>query len=115
MKKMIKIYQVLTKTLVQKLTQKELSLNILQQELTTNHKDSPKYSSENFTTLKYLGTTLITLNYYIFMIILDAQYIQRMHLTILSSAYLHNFYIKTYMLFYFVSHTKGGGGLLRVL
>jgi hypothetical protein len=70
MKKMIKIYQVLTKMLVQKLTQKKLNLNILQQEFKTNHKDSPTYSSENFTTLKYLGTTLLNMNYNIFMMIL---------------------------------------------
>jgi hypothetical protein len=108
MKKMIKIYQVRTKMLVQTLTLKKLSLNILQQEFTTNHKDSPKYSSENFTTLKYLGTTLVNLNYNIFMIILEVQYIPRMHVTIHSSIYFRNSYTKSYMLFYFVCHTKGG-------
>jgi hypothetical protein len=108
MKKMIKFYQVLTNILVQKLTQKELSLNILQQVFTKNHKDSPTYSSENFTTLKYLGTTLVNLNYNIFMMTLEAENIQRMHLIIHSSIYLHNSYIRTYLLFYFVCHTKGG-------
>jgi hypothetical protein len=66
MKKTTKIYAVLTRRLVQKLTwKKKANLYVLQQESQQIIK-----TSENFAALKNLGTTLINLNYNIFLMYL---------------------------------------------
>ena len=103
MKNTTKIYAVLARRLVQKL-KKKANLYVLQQESQQIIKKGPTKTTENFAALKNFGNNTDKPKLQYIHDVSEAHYIHRMHPT--SHCSLHNCYIKTYIVFYFVSQPK---------
>jgi hypothetical protein len=115
MKKTTKIYAVLTKSLVQKLTWKKSKSLCLATRITTNHKDRSHKNFWKLCSFKEFGNNIDKPELQYILDVSEAQYIHRMHPISHFSIYLHNCYIKPYILYYFVSHLQRTNTYCRCL